>query len=49
MLFSIGPCTIQKVKSYGQSGNDQMKIAAENLECTGIPSKTKVRARRKKR
>jgi hypothetical protein len=46
--------TIQKVKSYRQSGYDQMKIAAneiaENLECsTEFPSETEVRARRKKR
>ena len=37
MLFYIGR-TIQKVKSYRQSGYDQMKIAvneiAGNLECS---------------
>ncbi|KAF2886394.1 hypothetical protein ILUMI_19779 [Ignelater luminosus] len=46
--------TIQKVKSYRQSGYDQMKIAANeiagNLECrTEFPTETEVRARRKKR
>jgi hypothetical protein len=46
--------TIQKVKTYRQSGYDQMKIAAneiaENLQCsTEFPAKTEVRARRKKR
>ncbi|KAF2905989.1 hypothetical protein ILUMI_00187 [Ignelater luminosus] len=46
--------TIQKVKSYRQSGYDQMKTAAneieENLECsTEFPVETEVRARRKKR
>jgi hypothetical protein len=46
--------TIQKVKTYRQSGYDQLKIAAneiaENLQCsTEFPAKTEVRARRKKR
>uniref|UniRef100_A0A0B7BWH0 Uncharacterized protein n=1 Tax=Arion vulgaris TaxID=1028688 RepID=A0A0B7BWH0_9EUPU len=46
--------TIQKVKSYGQSGYDQMKMAAneiaENFECrTEFPAETEVRARNKKR
>ena len=52
MIFSIGLCTIQNVKSYRQSGYDQMKISAneiaENLKCsTGTPSEPGVRARRK--
>ena len=45
---------IQKVKSYRQSGYDQIKNAAveieENLECSiGIPTETEIRGRKKKR